>query len=52
MTEKDLIGKTVEKVDIDGFGVDMIFTDGTVLSYSSSDGGYSCWDVYAADELE
>lgn len=52
MTEKDLIGKIVEKIDIDGYGVDMIFTDGTILSYNSSDGGYSSWDVYAADELE
>ena len=45
MDEKDLIGKTVKDAFIDGFGVNIIFTDGTELVYSASDGGYSSWDI-------
>lgn len=52
MDEKDLIGKTVESVDVDGFGVCIVFTDGTEFVYSSSDGGYSSWDVYSSEDLK
>jgi len=45
MNEKDLIGKTIEKIDIDGYGVEIHFTDGTELVYNASDAGYSCWDI-------
>lgn len=45
MDEKDLIGKTIENIEIDGYGIEMRFTDGTVFEYSASDGGYSCWDI-------
>lgn len=45
MDEKDLIGKTVKEAYIDGYGVCIIFTDGTELAYSASDGGYSSWDI-------
>lgn len=50
MDEKDLIGKTVKEASIDGFGVCIIFTDGTELVYSASDGGYSSWDVLDSKE--
>lgn len=45
MEDKDLIGKTIKSIDVDGFGVDIVFTDGTVFVYSPSDGGYSSWDI-------
>ena len=55
MTEKDLIGKTIESVEVDGYGIEMRFTDGTVFVYGASDGGYSNWDITKDDnatELE
>lgn len=52
MTEQDLIGKTVEEVNVDGYSVEIVFTDGITFLYSASDGGYSSWDVYTPDELE
>ena len=45
MQEKDLIGKTLANIEIDGFGVEMLFTDGTMFIYDSSDGGYSTWTI-------
>ena len=51
MNEKDLIGKTIEKIDIDGYGVEIHFTDGTELVYSASDGGYSIWDILKEGEI-
>ena len=52
MNEKDLIGKTIEKIDIDGYGVEIRFTDGTEFVYNASDGGYSGWDISKGDEVE
>lgn len=45
-----LIGKTIARIDVDRFDVDIVFTDGTVFEYESSDGGYSCWDIYKNDD--
>ena len=45
MDEKDLIGKTIEEIDLDGFGIKITFTDGTILTYVSSDDGFSLWDI-------
>ena len=45
MNEKDLIGKTIEKIDIDGYGVEIRFTDGTEFVYNATDAGYSSWDI-------
>ena len=44
-TNASLLGKTVMSADVNGFGVRIKFTDGTVFDYSASDGGYSCWSV-------
>lgn len=52
MTEKDLTGKTIKKIDIDGYGVKIRFTDGTEFVYNASDGGYSCWGISKGDEVE
>lgn len=52
MNEKDLIGKTIEEIDIDGFGIEIRFTDGTEFAYNASDGGYSYWDISKGSEVE
>lgn len=49
MDEKILVGKTIAKIEVDGFDVNIVFTDGTVFKYESSDGGYSCWNIYKND---
>ena len=49
MNEKDLIGKTIEKIEVDGYGIEMRLTDGTMFVYSASDGGYSNWDITKND---
>ena len=45
-----LVGKTIAKIEVDEFDVDIIFTDGTVFKYESSDGGYSCWNIYKSND--
>jgi len=43
---KRLIGKTIKEViSLDGFGFDVIFTDGSKFIFSASDGGYSGYDL-------
>ena len=42
---KKLIGKTIVWAEINGFGIKLEFNDGSVLDYSSSDNGYSCWEI-------
>lgn len=46
-TKKAIIGKKVVDLDINGFGIRLLLDDGTVLDYESSDGGYSCWEIYS-----
>ena len=50
MSEKDLIGKIIESIEVDGYGIEMRFTDGTVFEYCASDGGYSNWDIAKDDD--
>lgn len=45
-----LVGKTIARIEVDGFDVDIVFTDGTLFEYESSDGGYSCWNIYKNDD--
>lgn len=52
MSEEDLIGKTIETIDVDGFSVEITFTDGTGFVYVASDGGYSQFDFYDGQEDE
>ena len=47
MTEKAIIGKRIEKIEINGHFVKIVLEDGTCLDYWASDGGYSYWDIYA-----
>lgn len=44
--ENKLIGKTIKKAKVDGFGLILEFTDGEILDYDASDGGYSCYELY------
>ncbi len=46
MSEKVLIGKTITKINIDGYGIFMTVDDGTALYYDASDGGYSLYEIY------
>ena len=49
MIVKELQGKKVRSVGVDGFGVAIIFTDGTVFEYNASDGGCSTWEITEAE---
>ena len=51
LTEKDLCKKTIKSLTVDGYGMDIVFTDGTVFGYFASDGGYSTWDIFEPDCL-
>ena len=51
MDEKDLINKTIEKIDIDEYGIEIRFTDGTEFVYNASDAGYSTWDISKSGEM-
>ena len=45
MDESVLIGKTIKYIQIDGHGIVLITEDGLILTYDSSDGGYSTYDI-------
>jgi len=51
MEENDLIGKTIKEISVDGFGIEIIFTDGTRFYYAASYCGCSSWDI-CSDEQE
>lgn len=40
-----LIGKTIKDVSLDGFGIDIVFSDGTQFNFNASDGGYSNYEL-------
>ncbi len=41
-----LIGKTIEKiVSLDGFGFEVLFTDGAEFNFSASDGDFSGYEL-------
>lgn len=50
ISERDLIGKTIKGIRIDGFEVYIVFTDGTRFLYEASDGGYSLWNIDKFDK--
>ena len=47
---KSLVGKTITKIEVDGYGVDMWLDDGWKFVYWASDGGYSGWMVCESEE--
>ena len=50
MIDGTLEGKVIEKAEIDGAGVLIRCTDGTVLNFEASDGCCSTWDIYIEHE--
>lgn len=52
MINEQLIGKTIIKADIDGYGIELTFDDESVFVYGASDGGYSSYDFYEKGEFE
>lgn len=53
MSSERLIGRTIVKADVDGYGIEMTLDDGSVFVYGASDGGYSTYgfkDEGADDE--
>lgn len=52
ISEDILIGKTISEIEVDGYGLKIVTTDGFVLRYEASDGGYSSWDVDTLSGLE
>lgn len=51
-TSKLLVGKTIRKAEVTGYGIKLVMSDGTVLDYGSSDGGDSAWIVYKIKLVE
>lgn len=45
MSYEILIGKTIQEVQITGYGITIVTTDGIRLVYDASDGGYSSWVI-------
>ena len=45
MTKEEIkfIGKTIKKAKVDGHGMILVFTDGSMFTYDASDGGYSLY---------
>lgn len=52
LNKEDLIGKMIETIDINGYGIEIHFTDGTEFVYYASDAGYSSWNILKGDEEE
>ena len=45
MTKSELLGKVIKEINLDGNGIWLMTEDGYCLDYSSSDGGYSSWEL-------
>lgn len=45
--EDELVGRTITKATVDGYGMELTFEDGRVFYFDASDGGYS---LYGFDE--
>ena len=40
-----IVGKTIKLADINGDGIVIEFTDGSVFKYYATDGGYSTYEL-------
>lgn len=45
-----LTGKTIMEAHVDGFGIELKLSDGSVFTYSASDAGYSSWEIERIEE--
>lgn len=50
--ERELIGKTITYAIVNGYEVILFFDDNTILDYTASDGGYSCYELRKAEETK
>ena len=50
--KNDMVGKTVESVSVNGFFVEITFTDGSEFCYEASDAGYSSYQLKLKDSDE
>lgn len=48
--EKFLVGETIVKAEVGGYGIKLTFENNYVFDYDASDGGYSCWEIYKESE--
>ena len=46
METYNIVGKTIKFAKIDGYGIELRFTDGSGFEYEASDGGYSTYGFY------
>lgn len=44
------MNRQYEDILVDGFGIELKFSDGSVFWYSASDGGYSSWEIERSEE--
>lgn len=53
MTEKDIIGKRIEKIEdieVNGHIIRIVSEESICLDCSTSDGGYFCWNIIYNNE--
>lgn len=50
MGTHNIVGKTIKFSKIDGYGIELRFTDGSGFVYEASDGGYSTHGFYEKGE--
>lgn len=50
MDVSELLGKTISKIEIDGYGITLATEDGCLLEYNASDGGYSSYGITQTEE--
>ena len=48
----ELIGKTIIKAEVGGYGIRLWFDDGMIFNFDAADGGYSCWELYSRAKME
>lgn len=48
---EELLGKEIIGASVDGFGVELTLSDGTVFNYEASDGGMSTWSVSKKEHM-
>ena len=41
-----MIGHTIEKLEVSGYGITLVTDNGLRFEYEASDGGYSTWYTY------
>ena len=46
---EELVGKTIAESTVNGYGITLVFTDGSEFYYDASDGGYSSYEFHDAE---